>query len=81
MGRMFMKARMMERKAVIFQKRYQSHTGGKSEPMAPKPPNDLAPSAVKTYFMSSTYEASTCHPYLMPAGKLSKNPYWRVTGL
>ena len=49
-----MKARMMERKAVIFQNMYQSHMGGKRLPMAPKPPSDLAPSAVKTYFMSST---------------------------
>ena len=47
-----MKARMMERKAVIFQNNIQSHDGGKSEPMAPKPPSDLAPSEVKTYFRS-----------------------------
>ena len=54
MGRMFMKARMIERKAVIFQNRYQSHMGGNRLPIAPKPPIDLAPSAVNTYFMSPT---------------------------
>ena len=77
---MFMKARIMLRKAVIFQNMYQSHMGGNRLPIAPKPPSDLAPSDVKTYFMSSTYEASTLQPYLIPAGMLSRKLYSTIFG-
>ena len=54
MGKMFMNARIMLRKAVISQNMCQSHTGGNKLPMAPNPPSDLAPSAENTYFMSPT---------------------------
>ena len=80
-GSMFMNARMMLRNAVILQNSIQSQTGGKRLPMAPNPPSDFAPSAVNTYFMSSTYPRNTPIPYLIPAGKLSRNPYSVVTGL
>ena len=49
-----MKASMMLRKAVIFQKRYQFHVEGNMLPMAPKPPRLLTPSAVKIYFRFPT---------------------------
>ena len=54
MGRMFMNASMMERKAVILQKSYQFHSEGKRLPMVTKPPSDVAPSWVKTYLKSLT---------------------------
>ena len=54
MGKMFMKARMMLRKAVMSQNMCQSHTGGNMLPMAPKPPSDLAPSVENRYLRSPT---------------------------
>ena len=53
MGRTFIKASMSDINAVSSQKRCQSHVVGKSEPMAPNEPIDLAPSFVKRYFKSS----------------------------
>ena len=67
--------RMMLRNAVMSQNLCQFHVSGNILPIAPNPPSDLAPSAEKMYFISPTYPESTLHPYLMPAGKLSKNPY------
>ena len=81
MGRMFMNARMILRNAVMRQNIIQSHVGGNRLPIEPKPPSDFAPSAVNTYFMSSTYPRSTFTPYTAPAGKLSKKPYSSLTGL
>ena len=54
MGSMFIKARMILRKAVMSQNMCQSHQGGKRLPLAPKPPRLLAPSEEKRYFMSPT---------------------------
>ena len=62
MGSMFMKARIMLRKAVMRQNIIQSHVGGNRLPIAPKPPNDLAPSAVNTYLRSSTYPRNIPKP-------------------
>ena len=50
-----LKARMMERKAVIYQNWCQSHVAGKMLPIVPKPPSCLAPSFEKRYFMFPTY--------------------------
>jgi hypothetical protein len=54
MGRMFMKARMMLRKAVMFQNACQSHVPGNMLPIAPKPPICSAPDFVKSNFMELT---------------------------
>ena len=48
-GKIFMKAKITDRKAVIFQKAYQSHIGGKKLPIAPNPPKEDAPWGVNTY--------------------------------
>ena len=53
-GRMFMKASIRLRKAVVSQKVSQSHVAGKMLPMVMKLPTLLAPSAVKTYCKSLT---------------------------
>ena len=45
---MFMKARMMERKAVFIQNDCQFHSDGNKFPIVPKPPKLEAPSFVKT---------------------------------
>src|SRR5690554_2350647 len=73
MGRIFMKARITERKAVIIQKEYQLHFAGKRFPMVPKPPNDDAPSLVKMCLNWATYPFSVRRPYFTPAVKEPKN--------
>ena len=70
-----MKARMMERKAVIYQNWCQSHVAGKMLPIVPKPPSCLAPSFEKRYFMFPTYPFRVFTPRETPAGKDSKKVY------
>ena len=53
-GRMFIKARMTEIKAVIDQKLYQSHCAGNKLAIVPKPPMEVAPSFVNMYLKSLT---------------------------
>ena len=55
MGRMFMKARIIEIRAVLDQNPFQSHFDGNKLPIAPKPPNCEAPFFVKIYLNCAIY--------------------------
>ena len=74
-GRIFIKARMSESIAVIFQKRYQFQAGGNILPIVPNIPTDFAPSAEARYLKSLTYPLRTLQPYSIPAGNDSMKPY------
>ena len=54
MGRMFMTASMMLRKAVMFQKICQSHIEGKRLAMVMNEPTDWAPSLENRYLSEMT---------------------------
>ena len=65
-----MKARMMERKAVIYQNWCQSQVAGKMLPIVPKPPNCLAPSFEK---MGRGFDRSH-HKVLLVGGGIGLAP-------
>ena len=68
MGRMFINAKITERKAVIIQNEYQFHFAGKRFPIVPKPPSDDAPSLVNICLNWETYPFNVRMPYFTPAG-------------
>ena len=69
-----MKARIIDNKAVIFQKTSQFHWVGKSLPIVPKPPICFAPSLLNIKLSDLTYVPRVLVPVTIPAGIASKKP-------